>query len=75
MLLTLPPPSPPLPGLQNDNDLQYTEDTKLESTESIDLYYIYFHKLLGESAIKVYRPTNRHAYAQINMHHLLRRRV
>ena len=39
MILTLPPP---LPGLQNDTDLQYSEDTKLESKESSD--YIYFHK-------------------------------
>ena len=35
--LDLAPSPPPLPGLQNDNDLQYSEDTNLESTESSDL--------------------------------------
>ena len=28
MILTLPPP--PLPGLQNDKGIQYSEDTKLK---------------------------------------------
>ena len=43
MILTLPPP---LPGLQNNKDSQYSEDTKLKSKESSDLYYT-FHKQLG----------------------------
>ena len=43
MILTLPPP--PLPCLQNNKDLQYSEDTKLKSKESSDLYYT-FHKQL-----------------------------
>ena len=42
MILTLPT----LPGLQNDKNLQYSEDTKLKSKESSDLYYT-FHKWLG----------------------------
>ena len=39
MILTLPT----LPGLQNDKNIQYSEDTKLKSKESSDLYYT-FHK-------------------------------
>ena len=35
--------APPVPGLQNDKYLQYSEDTNLKSTESSDLYYT-FHK-------------------------------
>ena len=37
MILTLPP----LPGLQNNKDLQYSEDTQLKSKESSDLYYTF----------------------------------
>ena len=56
--ITPPPPSPaatksvmistlpPIPGLQNNQDLQYSEDTKLKSKESSDLYYT-FHKQMG----------------------------
>ena len=36
----------PIPGLQNNKDLQCSEDTKLKSKESGDLYYT-FHKQLG----------------------------
>ena len=43
MVLTLPPP---LPGLQKNKDPQYSEDTKLKSKESSDLYYT-FNKQLG----------------------------
>ena len=39
LILTLPP----IPGLQNNKDLQYSEDTKLKSKESGGLYYT-FHK-------------------------------
>ena len=62
---------PPLPGLQNDKVLQYSEDTKLKSKESIDLNKRFTSS--WESVIKVYRPTNRHA--QSNIHHRLRMRA
>ena len=37
MILTLPPP--PIPGLQNDNEFQYSEDTNFKSKESSDTFH------------------------------------
>ena len=60
----------PLPGLQNDTDIQYSEDTKLKRSQTILLYV---SQVVGNRLSRYNRPTNRHA--QSNMLHLLRMRA
>ena len=56
--------APPLPGLQNDKDIQYNEDTKLKSKESSDLYYTFHKKLgIGYQGIKTNQQTCKKQYA------------